>query len=68
VIKLKKYVKMKKNKCEKFEDHKFEFDGGECIYCRKTVAELLDERQDKNISIIFDNNENEMIKNDKNEI
>lgn len=48
-------------KMKKCKNHKFESDGGQCFYCGKTVTELMNEKQEKNISIygyIFSKNKN----------
>jgi hypothetical protein len=33
--------------------HKFESDGGQCIICGKTVADLLEEKNQKRVDKIF---------------
>jgi hypothetical protein len=42
---------MKKHK------HKFESDGGQCIICRKTVADLLEEKGDKKRLKVLDDDD-----------
>lgn len=48
---------MKKHK------HKFESDGGQCIICRKTVADLLEETKDKKRLKVLDDDDIPVVRN-----
>jgi hypothetical protein len=48
---------MKKHK------HKFESDGGQCIICRKTVADLFEEKSDKKRLKALDDDNIPVVKN-----